>query len=172
MKYCSDLLIPLTFYNLGNLTQQQEFNHIHWCRRQNKAPLNSEGAVTSKVSELRGSPGIFRKHCLHAPCISVHTSPQLGWHTYPLLTAYRNITPASASHVATPLPALWCSVRPSAFPRTYFLIHSEYLFKGFKVSDLILKMYPVTLDIESLCNTGAYSWMMHDSEHLFVYGSI
>ena len=44
-------LIPLTFYNLRNLAQQQEFNHIHKCKRQNKAPLNSEGDMTSKVSE-------------------------------------------------------------------------------------------------------------------------
>ena len=49
-------LIPLTFYSLGNLAQQQEFNHIHGCKRQNKVPLNSEGDVTSKVSEASEIP--------------------------------------------------------------------------------------------------------------------
>lgn len=51
-------LIPLTFYNVGNLAQQQKFNHIHKCKRQNKAHLNSEGDMTSKVSEPSEIPGL------------------------------------------------------------------------------------------------------------------
>lgn len=50
-------LIPMTFYNLWNLAQQQEFNHIHWCKRQNKAPLHSDRDMTSKVQGLERLAG-------------------------------------------------------------------------------------------------------------------
>lgn len=50
-------LIPLTFYNLWNLAQQQEFNHSRWCKRQNKAPLRSDRDMTSKVQSLQTLTG-------------------------------------------------------------------------------------------------------------------
>lgn len=57
MKYYSDLFNSLAFYNLGNLAQQQEFNHIHK-RKKDKIRhlLNSEGDMTSKVSEPSETP--------------------------------------------------------------------------------------------------------------------
>lgn len=65
-------LIPLTFYNLWNLAQQQEFNHIHWCKRQNKAPLRSDRDMTSKVQSLQrltGNPqGQLQRSCLWSSC--------------------------------------------------------------------------------------------------------
>lgn len=65
-------LIPLTFYNLWNLAQQQEFNHIHWCKRQNKAPLHSDRDMTSKVQSLQrltGDPqGQPQNSCLQSSC--------------------------------------------------------------------------------------------------------
>lgn len=65
-------LIPLTFYNLWNLAQQQEFNHIHWCKRQNKAPLRSDRDMTSKVQSLQrcsGDPqGQLQRSCLWSSC--------------------------------------------------------------------------------------------------------
>lgn len=65
-------LIPLTFYNLWNLAQQQEFNHIHWCKRQNKAPLHSDRDMTSKVQSLQrlaGDPqGQLQWSCLWSFC--------------------------------------------------------------------------------------------------------
>lgn len=65
-------LIPLTFYNLWNLAQQQEFNHIHWSKRQNKAPLHSDRDMTSKVQSLQrltGDPqGQLQQSCLWSSC--------------------------------------------------------------------------------------------------------
>lgn len=65
-------LIPMTFYNLWNLAQQQEFNHIHWCKRQNKAPLHSHRDMTSKVQSLErltGDPqGQLQQFCLWSAC--------------------------------------------------------------------------------------------------------
>lgn len=65
-------LIPLTFYNLWNLAQQQEFNHIHWSKRQNKAPLHSDRDMTSKVQSLQrltGDPqGQSQHSCLWFSC--------------------------------------------------------------------------------------------------------
>lgn len=65
-------LIPMTFYNLWNLAQQQEFNHIHWCNRQNKAPLHSDRDMTSKVQSLgrlAGDPqGQLQWFCLWSTC--------------------------------------------------------------------------------------------------------
>lgn len=65
-------LIPMTFYNLWNLAQQQEFNHIHWCKRQNKAPLRSDRDMTSKVQSLQrrtGDPqGQLQRSCLWSFC--------------------------------------------------------------------------------------------------------
>lgn len=80
--YSTDLLLkwntavtflnPLTFYNLWNLAQQQEFNHIHWCKRQNKAPLRSDRDMTSRVQSLQrltGDPqGQSQWSCLWSSC--------------------------------------------------------------------------------------------------------
>lgn len=147
-------LIPLTFYNLGNLTQQQEFNHIHWCKRQNKAPFNSEGAVTSKVS---GTPELFI--CVF---LMLH-HPIMGCHVYPLLIleliGYKLLLLVRILTLTCQNCDILCAPSLS--------IYSEwYSFKGVQIFDFILKMYPVTL---VLCSTTGHLYRMLGAKHTFVY---
>lgn len=131
-------LIPLTFYNLWNLAQQQEFNHIHWCKRQNKAPLRSDRDMTSKVQSLQrltGDPqGQLQRSCLCSSCnlwlcLLITLAEILHLHCVPeysvlasrtLLFSYQRII-SYLLYLSVPVYVRFTTVSSREFPRSLIL---------------------------------------------------
>lgn len=169
-------LIPLTFYNLGNLAQQQEFNHIQWCKRQNKAPLNSEGDVTSKVSEP--SETLLMSLRTAETMLLMFLRPRhyiSGWQIHPLLVFYFEPTGYKLLHLyhiwKLTCHAIYVLYSLLFYEYNFWFIHHSIYLKVSKTFISLLK--PILWHwIFEVSTTPDYHSMMHDAKYPFVYMSI